>query len=411
MNFLRTLWSSLWNKFIAYPLWGRIIIIVALIAIPVIISIIAAQNPASGYIFANAKKMTIKEVVSDSGNIISDGKVVVNSPTNGIITDLMVENGQKVKEDDPLFTVKSSATVQEQQTAYATYQQTVAAQNAAETLLHSYRSSMYTYWKAYTDLATNSTYESSKGVPNLENRKNAEFQTAQSNWYAAEKQFIDQEQAVGAAQAAVNAAWTAYQATQTTTATAPVGGIVENITVSVGKSVQVPSILAMNAAPVMTIINSASVEAVLNIGQTDIAKVKPGQQVIIYPDPYKDLTYDGIVTRVDRLGANIQGVITYNVYITFKSADEILRDGMTLDGDIITNIQENVLAVPNSAIVVYQGKKAVRILKDDVLTYIPVTIGIKGESYTQITSGIRDGQQVISSLTNERAAAPGFLGL
>lgn len=391
--------------------WKISLSILLVISIIVVIFIIQVSNKQTGYIFDSAKKTTITEIVTDSGKILSDGRVEVNSPTNGIITELYVTNGQQVKEGANLFSVKSSATVQEQQTAYANYQAAVAAQNAAETLLHTYRSAMFVNWKEFTDLSTNSTYESSKGVPNLNARNAAEFQTAQENWLGAEKQFIDQEQAVAAAQAQVNATWTAYLATKTAVVTAPINGTVTNLTVAVGKSVTTPTILNPASTPVLTIVNSTNVETVLNVGQTDIAKVKIGQAVKIHPDPYKDKEYDGTVTRVDTLGQDLLGVVTYNVYIDFSSPDEFLRPEMSVDGDIITNKQENVLTVPNSAVVLYKDGKAVRILKNNEMVYVPVLVGMKGETRTQILSGLSDGQQVISSLTNEKAARPSFMGL
>lgn len=408
-----TFFKALYTWFKMLPLWEKIgIVIILFVVVPGSFFLPQFLNQQTGYVFDTAKKTTITEIVTDSGKILSDGKVEVNSPTNGIVTAVNVQNGQWVKEDDQLFTVKSSATVQEQQTAFAAYQAAVAAENTAETLLPTYRAAMYTKWKTFTDLATNSTYESSKGVPNTDNRKNAEFQVSQDTWLAAEKQFLDQEQAVAAATAQVNAAWTAYLATQTTTATAPIDGLVENLAISPGKSVSVPTILNPTAKPVLTIVNSATVEAVLNIGQTDIAKVKPGQLVKIHPDPYKDKEYEGKVIRVDKLGQDLLGVITYNVYVEFKSLDEILRAGMTVDGDIITNQQERVLTVPNAAIVLYQGGKAVRILgKNNTIQYIPVKVGIRGDTRTEILEGISEGQQIISALTNEKAASPGFMGL
>lgn len=404
--------NSLLSYYRQLPRWKKIALLVFFIfLIGVSIFWIMLQRQTTGYIFENVKKTTITEVVSDSGKIISDGKIEVYSPTNGIIQEMYVQNGQAVKEDDQLFRVKSSATAQEQQNAYAAYLAAVAAQNTAETLLHTYRSGMYVQWKTFTDLATNSTYESSKGIPNLDNRKSAEFQSTQDMWLAAEKQFKDQEQAVSAAQAQVNASWNAYLATQTSNVTAQIDGIIQNVSVSVGKSVNAPSILTTNATPVLTIAQSATVEAVLQIGQTDIAKIKTGQHVVIHPDPYKDITYEARVERVDALGQDTQGVVTYNVYVTFTSTDNILFAGMTVDGDITTNIKENVLTVPNSAIVLHNGVKTVRILKNNSLTYIPVSVGIKGESRSQILSGIVDGQQIVVALTNEKAAKPSFMGL
>ncbi|HET9947062.1 MAG TPA: efflux RND transporter periplasmic adaptor subunit [Patescibacteria group bacterium] len=399
------------SGFIQLPLWKKITICVVLLIGIGIISFFLFFNKQTGFVFDTVKKTTVTEIVSDSGKITSDGKIDVNSPTNGVIEQIYVTNGQTVKEDQDLFRVKSSATAQEQQSALAAYQMAVANQNTAETLLHTYRSSMYTYWKAFTDMATNSTYEKSKGVPNEQARTSAEFQSTQDNWLAAEKQFIDQEQAVSAAQAQVNALWTAYLATQTSVVAAQISGVVNNISVSPGNSVSIPTITNPTPKPILTIVSSSKIEGVLEIGQTDIAKVKTGQEVRIHPDPYKDKEYDAQVIRVDTLGQDTQGVIFYNVYVEFSSTDEILKPGMTLDADIITNTKENVLTVPNSAIVLFQGSKAVRVLKDNKITYIPVKVGIKGETQTQILSGLSQGQQIIVALTNEKAARPSFLGL
>lgn len=401
---------NIFRRLSMLPLWLKIGFIILIVVIIGVFIFIQASNKQTGYIFDTAKKNSITEVVSDSGEIISDGNIEINSPTNGIVTEVNVENGQRVKEDDQLFTVKSSATLQEQQTAYANYQTAVAQQNAAETLLHTYRSAMYTKWQVYMDLATSSQYESDH-APKTTERTSSEFQIAQEDWLAAEKQFLDQEQAVQAAQSQVNAAWTAYQATQTAIITAPISGVITNLSVTVGKSVTTPTAFHPNASPVLTIVNSPKVEAVLYIGQTDIAKIKKGQLAKIHPDPYKNKQYEGKVIQVDTIGQDMQGVINYKVTIDFTNNDELLRPGMTIDGDIITRQINNTLTVPNSAVVLYKGEKTVRLVKENKLVYIPVTVGIEGENRTQILSGITEGQQIIVALTNEKAARPGFLGL
>lgn len=390
--------------------WKKIGLLIVLLSIIAIGIFWRKDTNTSGYVFDTVKRTSITEVVDDSGKIISDGKIPVTSPTNGIITHLFVKNEQHVTEGQDLFAVKSSATIQEQQTAYAAYQSAVAAQNAAETLLHTYRSQMYASWKLFTDLATNSTYEKSKGIPNEDARTAAEFQTSQEDWLAAEKQFKDQEQAVAAAIAQVNATWTAYVATQNSVVTAPVSGIVTNLAVSEGKSVITTS-PTTPATVALTLVNSSKIEGILEIGQTDIAKVKPGQLVKIYPDAYKDRTYEAKVTRVDTLGQEVLGVITYNVYVDFTTTDALLRSGMTIDGDIITKEEKNVLTVPNSAIILYNGHKSVRVLKNNQLTYIPITIGMVGQTRTQVINGLTEGQQIVVSLTNEKATRPSFMGL
>lgn len=364
-----------------------------------------------GYIIEPVKRNSVMEIVSDSGKILSVGKIDVDSPTKGFIEKLFIENNQTVKEGDKLFTVKSSATAQEQQTAYSTYLSAVSTLKASEGLAHSLRSSMYTDWKTFYELATNDTYEKSEGVPDEKNRNAVEFQSTKEDWLAAERKVIDQDTVVAANQAAVTAAWTAYQATQTSTVTAQVPGIVKNLSVSVGNSVGVPSILTPNVTPILRIATDTLPETVLLVGQTNIAKVKLGQKVVIHPDPYKDKDFEGTVIRIDDLGQNIAGVVTYNVYITINNPSELLKPEMTIDGDIITNEKNDVLTVPNSAVVLYKDGKAVRVIKGKSMEYLPVKTGVKGETMTEILEGLQEGQNIIVALTNEKAKRPSLIGL
>lgn len=370
-----------------------------------------SSDKKNGYIVEPVKRASITEIVSDSGKVVSGGAIDVTSPTNGFIAELFVENGQQVKVNDKLFTVQSSATAQEKQSTYSNYLSAVSALKTSQSLLHSLRSTMFTDWNTFYKLATSNTYEKSAGVPDEGSRAAAEFHSTKEDWLAAERRVIDQDTAIAANQAAVSAAWTAYQATQTSTVTAQVPGVVENISVSIGNSVTAPSILVPSVIPVLTLVTNSTPGAMLAIGQTNITKVKMGQKAIIRPDSYKNNDFDGSVLRVDRLGRNYAGVVSYNVYLTVNDPLGLLRPEMTVDGDIITKEKKGVLTVPNSAVVLYKGNKAVRVVKGKEMKYIPVTVGIKGESKTEITGGVVEGQQIIVALTNEKAPRQNFLGL
>ena len=65
------------------------------------------------------------------------------------------------------------------------------------------------------------------------------------------------------------------------------------------------------------------------------------------------------------------------------------------------------MIVPNSAIKPYQGGRAVRVPGENgEIEYIPVKIGIRGKSNTQILSGIEKGQEVITALSNDSIKRP-----
>lgn len=367
-------------------------------------------NSRSGYIFDHVQKTDITEVVTESGTIGSNGNVPIFSPTTGTISRVFVSNNQRVTTGQQLFTVVSSATLQEKQAAYANYLAAKTAVDADSAALSSLQSAMFSAWKVYTDMATNSTYQNSDKSPNAVNRTAAEFKTAEADWLAAEANYKNQQGVIAKNDAALASAYTAYIATQMMTVTSPLDGIIANLGVTNGNSVHAPSAAIPAPRPVLILKNSEDLEATIPVSQSNIAKIKIGEQVVLQPDAYKDKTYTAAVIRIDTLGENDQGVVTYTVYAEVKS-DEFLRPGMTFDCDIITQKLTHALTVPNSAIVMNNGVKNVRLLQNNKIVYQPVIPGIKGQTRTQILKGLSENQEIIVALTNERAQRPGFLGL
>lgn len=405
--------KKIFSSFLALSFKKQTIIVVSLVLI--ISAIFYAQqyfSKRNEYLIEKAQKASLTEIVTESGEILTDGKTVILSPTNGNVTELYVQNGSQVKKDQILLKVESSATEQDKQTAYANYLTAKATYDADNAALFTLQSKMFSAWKVYTDKATNSTYENADKSPNTSNRILTDFTTSQDDWYAAEANYKNQQVVLAKDQAALNSAYIAYQATQNAVIKAPISGIINNLAVAKGDSVTAQTLLNPSPTPVLLISNNQNnMEAVIQVGQTNISKIKTGQKTTIKPDPYKDITYQGTVDRMDNIGTNNQGVITYNVYIKIANPDDKLRAGMTLDGDIVTNELNNVLSVPNSAVVLNQGKKTVRILKNNKIVYLPVLVGIKSDTRTQILEGISEGQEIIVSLTNAQLQRPGFFGL
>ena len=362
------------------------------------------------YTIQKAEKSDITETVNETGNISAGGAVNIYSPSNGVVTNVSVANGDTVSEGQSLFKVHSSATQQEQQLANSNYLTAVASLNAAKSKLNTLRSEMFTEWKTFRDLATNSTYENSDKTPNLPNREAVEFNVAQNDWLASEAKVKDQQTAIAQAQAQTTSTWLSYQATQDSDIKAPASGGISNLSISEGSSVTVNSPTSPQT-PVMVISSGAKNEVIVALGETDITKVEPGQNVKVAVDVLNK-TYKGVVSRVDSIGIKTQGVITYNVYITLENPDSDLRSGMTLDAEITTKKLSGVLSVPNSAVKPYQGGKAVRFpgAKRGEVKYIPVIIGMKGKEKTQILKGIDEGQTIITSLANEQIKRPSLFG-
>ena len=145
--------------------------------------------------------------------------------------------------------------------------------------------------------------------------------------------------------------------------------------------------------------NQADSWAKLSVSENDVSKIAPGQKTIVYIDAIANLQLEGSVDRLDDIGTDTAGIVTYNVYINLGLIEETIKAGMTTQIDIETAKAEDVLLVSNSVIKNYQGVKAVQILDDDSgqPLYLPIEIGIVGDTHTQIIKGLSVGDEIIVS--------------
>ena len=391
-----------------------IVIILGIITFAAISQTVSNITKPSPYTTEKVKRANITEIVTESGNIVASGKNDVYSPTNGVVTETYVDNGSRVTEGQKLYMVKSSATDQEAQAANANYLSAVATLNAAEAGANTLRADMYTKWDTFRNLATNSTYEKGDQSPNTEQRMSAEFQSTQDTWLAAEKKFKDQQTAIQQARSLVASTYNLYKATQDAVVTAPVAGTIENLAVTKGSTVSIKSsTLTRVSSPTLIISSDSTSEVAIKLSETDISKVEQGQRAIVSVNSVSDKTYKGKVARVDSIGTDTQGVVTYSVYVEITNPDNKIRQGMTVDADIVTKEINSTISVPNSSIKPYQGGKAVRIPDSSIkekYRYVPVVVGIRGTERTQIIKGVSEGQTVITAVLNENIKRPGLFG-
>ncbi|MBU1031310.1 efflux RND transporter periplasmic adaptor subunit [Patescibacteria group bacterium] len=387
MNFLKTsigIFGKTAGWFFRTSWKKRIVIILVILVAGFFLGREIFSKKGDGYIFDTVQKRTVTEIVSESGTVVTNDSVNIYSPTNGVIEKILVSNNEETKEGQILFTVKSTATREEKASAFAAYKTAEATLQQAENTL---RDKVAIRTKILDDVKDHSKDES---FTQRQTRTTAEV--AADNAY----------DAVKAAGAALTSAQVAYQATQNAKVTAPVVGIVSNLSVASGSSITVNSLLTPSS-PVLMIDGPGATEVMVSVGEGDINKIKINQAVDIEADAVSDKVYQGVVKRFDENGTVTESIVKFNVYIEVGSPDDKLKPGMTADVDIITNKLEGVLSVPNTAIKPYQKGRAVRKLgSNGELEFIPVKIGIRGEEFTQITEGLGEGQQIIVSLANEK---------
>ena len=361
-------------------------------------------------------RSNIVEFVDESGVVRISGQTDIYSPTNGIVEEVYVKNGDSVIVGQDLFKVKSTATEQEKQAALANYLSAKAALDTASSTKLALQADMFGKWNTFRNLATNDTFEDSDGNPKYDNRSLPEFHISEKEWLASESRYKTQEQVIAQAQALSASTWALYQATQSTTVKSTANGIVANLTVFPSDSVRIPNsalsaLTGSSSKPVLTVADFGIMGVMLVLGESDIGKVRPGNEAEITVEPLNNKRVKGAVTRVDDIGYDVKGVTKYDVFVKIKDVDLTIKSGMSADVIITTNKIENALSVPNSAIKPYKGGKAVQIVgKDNKLEFVPVMVGKKGERMTEIVEGLKEGQEIVTALTNEQTKRSNLLG-
>jgi len=347
----------------------------------------------------------ITEVVSETGNVTTAGSIPVYSTTTGMVEEVFVINGGYVEKNTSLFKVTSTATQQEKNAALSTYLTAKAAWETAKATQFSLQAAMFTEWDEFKELAESDDYEESDGKPRYDQRGLPEFHIPEKEWLAAEALYKKQQIAINQTAANLSAAWQAYQATQDSEVKAVLNGEVRNLGVAKGDLVAVPTALTLASTPPVLVLFNSDVQTMIkvDIGETDVIKVKENQQVKIEFDAISDKIFPGHIDRVDTLAAPTEGVVKYSIYIVLDEKIDAIKGGMTADVDIVVAIKENVLTVPAQAVRPHEGGRAVRIVgKKGEIEYVPVTTGAKGDGKVEILSGIDEGTQVIMSLKNEQ---------
>jgi multidrug efflux pump subunit AcrA (membrane-fusion protein) len=106
-------------------------------------------------------------------------------------------------------------------------------------------------------------------------------------------------------------------------------------------------------------------------------------------------TFEGRVLSIDPAEKIVDNVVYYQVTIDFPDQPMGIRSGMTADIVIETEKKQDILRVAKSAVEVVDGAETVRVVKNGKIENRKITIGLAGDEYLEIISGLNEGDQVI----------------
>ncbi len=155
---------------------------------------------------------------------------------------------------------------------------------------------------------------------------------------------------------------------------APFDGTVTGISVKKGDTITSGGIIA-------SLITKKHV-AEISLNEVDVALVKVGQKVTLTFDAIDELSITGSVIDVDVIGVVTQGVVNYVATISFDTQNDRIKPGMTVNADIITEVKQDALAVPASAIKVNGDQSYVEIVPG--ITEVTSNLGVTSKSTPEI---------------------------
>ncbi len=182
------------------------------------------------------------------------------------------------------------------------------------------------------------------------------------------------------------------------TVQAPFGGILAKVTAKKGDTASVGTAVA-------TMVTREHL-AEISLNEVDVAKVKIGQKATLTFDAVPDLSIAGEVAEIDTIGTVTQGVVTYLVKIKFDTQDTQIKPGMSVSASIITDVKQDVLYVPNSAIKEQGGESYVEVMQgaSTVPERKTVQVGLANDTITEIVSGLSQGDNVVTQTITSTAA-------
>jgi HlyD family secretion protein len=390
----------------------------------------------------------LEAIVSASGKIQPKRFVNISADTSGRVVDLAVNEGDRVKLGQFLMQIdprtlrtrveSGQAALQANQAGLEQARQGVETAHVQLTVAQQNLKRQQELWKQ--QLTPRETLE----------RAENDVRLAQSTLSEREKQVRTQEVRLGQDRAQLASAEFDLSKVRIES---PIAGIVTRRNIQEGETAVVGTM--NNAGTVLlTVADMSVIQAEVEVDETNIPNVSVGQPAKITIDAVPDRTFKGHVTEIGNSpiqatgqAATNQQATNFKVVIVLDEDVPDVRPGFTTTAEITTATRKNVVAVPIPAVAVreliYDAKgqvvkqprnekagaapgppatlsvelepgqtrketEGVFIIRDTKAAFVPVKIGVAGDRYFEVLSGIKAGDQVITGpYNNVRGMADG----
>ena len=422
-----------------------IVVVVLLLAGTITGTILYSKSNVTPVATAKAATEELVSTVSGTGQIKPKTYVNVGATSFGRITHLYVKEGDHVKAGTVLATVEN---VQPEATVAAQAATIAASKTDINSYIAAEKTAVANVDQAKADLEqkqldfgrSKQLYESKLIAKQDYDAKKAAYDMAVAT-LAQRQASVAQAQAQtdsarGHTNQAVATQRSNYDALDKTISRAPFDGLVTNVPVREGETVVV-GIQNAEGSTLMTLADMSVITAEVKVDETDIVNVALGQTADVTVDALPGKVFKGHVTEVgDQALLRTTGVATsqsttgteeakdFKVVVTLDNPSDELRPGLSTTAKITTAHKDGVLSLPIQALTMHdpnddkpanQGGvqassatpaksvsvQGVYVLDSDKqgklrVKFVPVTTGITGATDIEVTSGLTEGQEIVT---------------
>ena len=405
-----------------YIIFGSIGLILLLIIAAVIASKRETPIPVTT---EKAVRKTILQTVSATGKVQPETEVKISPEVAGEIIELPVEDGMAVKRGDLLVKIKPDsykALLEQQEAAISAAKATNLQQKA-------------------TMMKTEQDYKRAEDLFNKKLISEQEYNAAEAAYNVAKNTHESSLHEIERAQASSSQA---RDQLSKTTIYSPMDGTITVLNSKLGERLVATNQFA--GTEVMRVADLAHMQAVVDVNENDVVNVKLGDKASVKIDAYTDRKFKGVVQQIANTGkttgAGTQEEVTnFEVKIRIDDHDVALRPGLSCTADIETNMVKDTIAVPMQSVTIRTGDsnlspeeienkkqkvtardkednnaefanerlekqaqkeereklaKVVFLKNGNKARMVKVVTGIADDSYMEIKSGIKPGDEVIS---------------
>jgi RND family efflux transporter MFP subunit len=173
---------------------------------------------------------------------------------------------------------------------------------------------------------------------------------------------------------------------------APFSGFIYDVKVNLSERIS-------QGTELFSLVNIDRVQVHAKVLESEVGKMRIGRNAELKFSAYPEKNFTGRVTAISPI-INPEDK-TCNVIISVANPDQEIKPGMHAEVEIVTEIHENKLIIPQDAVLVREGRKLAFVVKDGLAKWRYVTVGLENEDYAEIlegqssTEGVDEGDLVI----------------